>query len=116
MIIDYHEGRVTPHSAQAAITEKRFIKVGTQRKNVVHAEADDLTIGVSLGSTRLGDTANVIRDLEAVVSSGAAITVGQFVKSDAQGRAIPVTGTDRAAGKALTAATGADEDIVVQLI
>ena len=115
-ILDCHEGRITPHTAGAAIAAKRFVKPTTTRANIVQAVANDLTMGVSKDATALNGNANVVRDLEAVVVAGAAITVGQFVKSDAQGRAIPVTGTDRAAGKALTAATGADEDIVVQLI
>ena len=116
-IIDVHEGRITPHNAIAAIGEKLFVKPhATDRKSIQVAEADDLTIGVTVGNTRAGDIAEVVRDMEAVVKAGAAVTTGQRVKSDAQGRAIPAGANDQAAAKALSPATAADEEIVVQLI
>lgn len=50
-----------------------------------------------------------------IVASGAAVAVGDAVESDASGRAIPkTTGVTR--GRALTAATAADQRIEVLLI
>lgn len=49
------------------------------------------------------------------VTSGAAITAGTEVMSDANGKAVPLTGTNRPCGKAFTTVTGSGLDVYVRV-
>jgi hypothetical protein len=96
----------------------RFVKV-TGRHQVGQVTANtDLAVGVMQNKPQVtGQAATVaIRGISNVMA-GAAITPGQEISADANGRAIPKpgTGTPLVLGIAITAASGADELVSVLL-
>jgi hypothetical protein len=104
------EHLIAPITAAGAITANRFINAtGTQ------AGAGENAIGVARVA---GVTSNVIPTNiagVAYVSSGAAVSAGALLESDASGRAITRT-SGAILGRAITAAGAADELIKVLLI
>ncbi len=103
----YPEGKeFTCHVGAAAVSGKRFVAVSANqidgRPVVQHAGADARVLGVSGYDAPIGGAVTVYRAHNVVpVVAGAALTAGQAVKSDAQGRAVPATGTDLVAGVCL---------------
>ena len=72
-------------------------------------------LGVCNAETDLGEQAPVMSKGIALGLSGAAITLGDKIQSDASGKAITFS-SGEANGFALDAATGADEAIRVMLV
>jgi len=78
--------------------------------------ATNIPLGVSTTTTDLGEQCPVVYSGVKLVLSGAAVTAGDLVKSDANAKAIPTLTNDKLVlGKALDAATAADELIRVKL-
>jgi Uncharacterized conserved protein (DUF2190) len=73
-------------------------------------------LGVSARPVLLGEGFDCICYGTAVIETGAAVTAGQEIASDATGRAIPQSGAARSAGIALQTATAAGEYIEVLLV
>ena len=97
--------------ATGTIVADRFITpLGAQ------AVADANTLGVSRVAGVSGDKLTVDVDGTAVVETGAAITVGQTLKVDASGRAIPWVTAGARVGIALEAASATGQFIEVRLI
>lgn len=80
-----------------------------------HVGAGLAAFGVNRTKALAGELADVITHGEAYVTSGAAVAVGDPIKSDANGKAIPQAGTQIILGRAKTAAAGADILVLVQL-
>lgn len=79
-------------------------------------DATSVPLGVIDADTSITEMMPVAVNGVALVTSGAAITIGSLVKSDANAKAISTTTNDKLVfGKALDAATGADEIIRVLL-
>ncbi|MBI2801249.1 MAG: DUF2190 family protein [Gammaproteobacteria bacterium] len=97
--------------ATGVIVADRFITpTGAQ------AGADANALGVSRFAGVSGDKLTVDVMGTAVLETGAAITLGQTVKVDATGRAIPWVTAGARVGIALEAASGAGQFIEVFLI
>lgn len=62
-----------------------------------------------------GDHVPIIINGTAILTAGAAVTVGAAVASDSTGRAVPVGEGEETNGWAVTAASGANVEMVVQL-
>lgn len=78
-------------------------------------------LGVSINDTASGQATAVVISGIAAVTSGAAVSVGDYLKSDSVGRVVASAVTDNqlpadAFGIALEAATAADQTIRVKLI
>jgi hypothetical protein len=74
-------------------------------------------IGVSCDSVKENEALPVQIDAIAWVEVGSAVTVNTLIKSDAQGRAIPVTAnTDVVNGIALDEATAAQQVIRIKIL
>jgi len=100
--------------AGAAITAKRFVAYNGQ-----HA-ANQPAIGVALFDTDNGDPITLQTAGIAVVESGGAITAGNLVASDANGKAVALTlsavgDVSKICGVALDSASAAGEYIRVSL-
>ena len=78
--------------------------------------ANAKALGVINADTDSGEEAPVCVEGIALVKSGAAVVIGVLLKSDANAKAITTTTNDKLViGKALDAATAADELIRVKL-
>ncbi len=80
------------------------------------AGADAVCIGVAKTSGIAGDKVPVVVKGSAIVETGAAISAGATLKSDAQGRAIPWATSGAKIGFALESATAAGQFIEVLLL
>ena len=78
--------------------------------------ADQKQLGVLNANTNSGEEAPVTVKGIAMVYSGAAITLGNELKSNASGKVITWATSGKVVGYALDAATGADELIRVALL
>lgn len=99
--------------ASAAVSAKRIV-------NESGAYAANRAIGVASYDAALGEELSVITSGVTVVTAGAALVQGAWVTADAAGKAVSVTPTNIAKtgyvevlGKALEAASAADEEIPV---
>ena len=100
----------------ANVTARRAISL-----TGAHATAGAKVLGVSINDTTSGQATAVVISGVSAITSGAAVAVGDYVKSDATGRAVPSAVVDNqlpadAFGLALEAATAADQIIRVKLI
>lgn len=103
----------------AAINQYRFVEVSGA--NVVEANAaTDHIVGVTLEARSATDITNgnvtipvALPGCRVKVTAGAAVAQGAAVMTDATGRAITATATNRVQGIALTAAAAAGEQIDV---
>jgi hypothetical protein len=100
-----------PVLAAGLLTASRFVK-----PNGTAAGADDNALGVATTDAAVGDLVAVKALGTAVVEAGAAISAGDTVKADAQGRAIPWETAGARLGIALEAAAAAGQLIEVFLI
>lgn len=73
------------------------------------------SIGVARTAAAIGEAVSYDREGSAVVETGAAVTAGAFVESDATGRAIDFAAGVKL-GQAMQAATAAGQFIEVHLI
>lgn len=120
--------------AEGDIRPNRIVKRGTAENSVLEADAGDLPIGISYPGTRkinlegygetplaaiAGDHLSIYGDGARMVAlvSGAAIAVGDWIKSDAEGRGVPST-ADRedVVGRARTAVSAADVLVMVDIM
>lgn len=90
----------------------RFVKVtGPHTAGLATNAANELTVGVLVNKPQtVGDAASVAISGVSYLQSGAAITAGQALKADSNGRAVPATvGTDKVLAIALDACTAANQ-------
>lgn len=110
----YQEGPIITIAAGEAITKNRFVDFAGKHT------VDLMAVGVALFDTDSGDPISVLGSGVAVVESGGAVTAGNLVSSDANGKAVALTlSTAADAGKicgvAIDTASGAGEFIRVRL-
>lgn len=101
----------------AAVAAYRIVKFGAADGDVTHATAAaDASIGITnrSASNAAGERVEVVRAGLAEVEYGGAITCGQLLTADAQGRAVAAAGAARVIGVAEY--TGVAGDIGVVLI
>lgn len=108
-------------SGTANIVAKRLLKAATTAKDTVAVASatTDIPAGVSTETIYGGASASYQVSGRAVVTSGAAVAIGDQITTDANAKAIPATqspgATQRVWGRAVTSASGADEDIEIEL-
>ena len=102
--------------AEAAISAFRIVKFGTTDDLVTAAAAAaDLSIGIVEGvAPAAGERCDVVMAGLAEVTAGGAVTRGQLVTADAQGRAVAAAAGNRAIGMAR--ASGVAGDVIEVLI
>jgi hypothetical protein len=83
-------GLIKGYKAEAAVTKRRIVKPGTADGNVVPAAAvGDALMGVSTEiDSAIGESCDVIKSGLADVEYGGAVTRGDWLTSDASGRAV----------------------------
>lgn len=107
----------------AAVRGKRFVVIsatppggmmGTENIRIAEAGAGGNAVAVSVHDGAINETIPLVRGGAWVpVVCGAALTAGQAVQSDAQGRAIPL-GAGVKLGTALEDQSTVDADVVIQ--
>lgn len=95
-------------------TADRFVTIGAT--GVQRTGADANAIGVARSDATASEVLAVDVLGSAPVESGAAITLGQTVKSDSQGRAIPWATSGARLGVALESASAAGQFVEVLLL
>ena len=97
-------------TAAGAVTEWRFVTWSTADGIVRQSAAvADAPVGVARETVADGARVDVIRAGISQITYGAAVTRGQPLTSDAQGRAVPVAaGTDRVYGLAEVSGVAGD--------
>lgn len=108
-------------TADGAVTRNRFVETGTNDEDAAMVNGlGDQVIGVALETAADNASVQVAHGGIVIVDSGAAVTRGNLVRSDASGRAVAYTPgvatATRAAGVALESAAGAGERISILLI
>ena len=100
-------------ASTTGLTEGRFAAHGGQSVG-----AGGNALGIALMGARTGENAAVLVLGTAVAEAGAAISVGDAVRSDANGKAIPrpSTSTDPILGRALQAAAADGDKFELLLI
>lgn len=120
--------------AEGDIRPARIVKRGTAANSVLEADAGDEPIGISYNQTRslnlegygattlaaiAGDHLSIYGDGARMVplTAGGAVSVGSWIKSDANGQGVAST-TDRekVIGRARTAAAAAGELFMVDIM
>ena len=100
----------------AAFAINRFLKINSAGK-AIQATAGDDAVAISLAAAAGADETIQVAYLDGrkrSITSGAALaTLGTIVASDATGRAVATTSTDRELGVTLETAAGADETIQI---
>ncbi len=121
---------LTHFVAGADIRPCRIVAPGSAAFSVVEAGTSSHPIGVSMPATNIpsivnitnptlaaasGEPVGVVLLGEALVEAGGAVNAGQFIKSDAQGRAVAATGAGNhfCVGVALESAAAAGDFIRV---
>ena len=110
----YQLGPKVTLTATAAITKRRFVSASGAH------EANKNAVGVALFDTDNGDPITLQAAGIAVVESGGAITAGDLLTSDTNGRAVSLTlsavaDVAKICGVAIDGATAAGEFIRVKL-
>lgn len=108
-----NEGLAKTLVAGAAVAARRIVKFGSSDTAVVQAAAaTDLIIGVSDLGADSGEYCDVIVDGIALVEYGGNVTRGQFLTSDANGKAVAAapaaTATNRIIGVAMKSGVSGD--------
>ena len=101
MIVDNNVLFADTLIAPSAIVANRFVGWNGAQAG---ADVSVLAVAATAADINQAYTGNIAGRL--TVEAGAAIAIGQRVKSDALGRAIPAAAGEEAAGKAITAAIG----------
>lgn len=116
--------------ADSAFGTNLILKLGTNgRDHVVLCGDNDVPVAVSPSGTHDRDTANAADALDQVevyyggfikILAGAAVAVGEYVKSDSAGKGVPVVVTTSSAvqnhiGICVALAANADEMMTVQI-
>jgi hypothetical protein len=86
---------ITNHVAEAAVEKYRIVKFGSTDDYVAQAAADtDAPMGVSGElAADLGERVDIVREGIAEVEYGGAVTRGDELTSDADGKAVKLTGS-----------------------
>lgn len=131
----YEPGCRITAKASATVVGKRLLKISGNRTSgplvnpvqasdtteggvyqVAHAAAStDAIVGVAGWDAASGELVPVISEGVVSVTSGAAITAGVPVMSDAAGKVIAATAANRVIGIAMTGVGGADLDAEIKL-
>lgn len=85
------EGMIINFNAGAAVAPYRIVKFGANDKEAIQATgSSDASIGVSdqMGAEAAGDPLDVVRSGLAEVEYGGNVTRGDWLTSDAEGRAV----------------------------
>lgn len=116
--------------ADAAIATNRILKLGSAgRDHVVQCGANELPVAVSPSGTHDRDTSNAADTGDQVeiyygglikIAAGAETLVDEWVKSDANGKGVPIDETTASAvqnhiGKCVRGASAEDEIMTVQI-
>lgn len=113
--VPLHKPPVGLAAADLSTHQFKFVKVtGANAVNITTA-GTDFAIGVLQNKPVLGQACEVETQGTTKVVAGAAVAAGVGVMSDATGRAITATATNKVQGIALEAAAGAGELITVLL-
>lgn len=97
------------YTAAGAVTEWRFVSWSADGVVKQSAAVADAPVGVARESAVDGGRVDVIRAGLSQITYGAAVTRGQPLTSDAQGRAVPTAaGTDRIYGLAEVSGVAGD--------
>ncbi len=109
---------ISLNASAAAIRIARFVVVGASAQAAEAgggtADVDGVSLeAVAVSNAGLAFAAAAPDGAKVEVAAGAAVTAGDLVMSDAQGRAITATATNNILGRALTAAGAADEVITI---
>jgi hypothetical protein len=116
----FSPGASVTYSAGASITGGQVVYLSAAGQATPTAGASAVVLGVASRDVASGELVEVMRGGVQRCTSGAAITVGQPLKSAATGRVTPMTiGTDaqdQYLGFALTAAAGAGVVVDVQWV
>lgn len=124
----YKPGADIPAACSAAVTGKRFLKVTGNRQSgpglsstaegsnyqVAQCVAGDKSIGVSMYDAPINGKVGIVREGIVPVTSGAAVTAGTEVQSDANGKAITLA-AGKPLGYAMSGVGAADTDLEVLL-
>jgi predicted ribosome-associated RNA-binding protein Tma20 len=96
------------------------VKKGADDSHVVIADANAVCIGLVAEDSPLlaaGDVVSVVTAGETVAQIGAAVAADQFLKSDANGKLIPVAATgDNAIAQAISGNANAGDWITVRVV
>ena len=115
----YESSKVVSFTAASAVAASGlFVEANSAGDfNCSTANADtDRPVGVSVeAAASTGDAVGVAISGIVVVTSGAAVAIGDQVAPDAAGKARPAASGDSMCGTALQAAAGADESISILL-
>lgn len=108
------------YDAGGPITHKRFVKFDSAGKLVQCDTDGEASYGVSIYSVSnaeiaLGKGVSALTDGRAIVTAAAAINAGQYVKTDATGKADVAASGDIVLGMCDLAAAGAGNDCTVDL-
>jgi len=94
-------------------SQYRIVKLGTNDNEVAAATAGDQAVGVLQNKPKAGEPANVRFLATTKVEAGGAVTKGNYVKSDANGKAVASSADqENAVGVALEGTTNGDGDII----
>lgn len=107
------EGLITNFNAGAEVKPYRIVKFGSSNKTAVQATgATDASIGLSdqMGAASAGDPLDVIRSGIGEVEFGGNVTRGDWLTSDADGKAVSTT-TDGAQVIGRAEVSGVNGDI-----
>ena len=103
---------------ETAVTGKRFVTVSGPKVDgltqVSRSVAGERAYGVAARDAAIGANVMVFTEGDVPVTSGAALTAGQEVQSDATGRAIPLA-AGKSLGVVLDDVAGADLDAPIHL-
>lgn len=112
-----HTNTKTYTAEGAGLTRGLCMKAGANVGGVnLQTAAGGQVIGILAESTiAIGDPAAVVRDGDTPAIAGAAIAYGAYVKSDAAGRVIPITGTagEQVVGRAESATAALGDELIV---
>jgi hypothetical protein len=102
--------------AEGVIEQYRCVRQGLTPHGVLRGSATDPTIGVCRNkATAAGQAVTIVTHGVVKVEAAAVVALGDYVGSDADGRAITVAAGPLAFGRAITATTGGTEILEVQM-
>ncbi|MBF0098565.1 MAG: DUF2190 family protein [Magnetococcales bacterium] len=96
--------------ANGSVSENRAVAFNGSQASI----AGQKVMGASVSRAATGEALAVVTSGTAIMESGAAITVGQSLMSDSQGRAVPVSGTLTVASGAVAVTSSAANGAILQ--
>ena len=110
-----HTQKATVIGHTGGVTGRTFLKFQAAPNVYTSCGAGEQAGGVALWDIAATEAGTMVEIGHVAVLSGAAVAAGAEVMSNAAGKAITGTATNLSLGQALTAASGADELILVKL-